>query len=144
MNFENTHAYNFEGSIRGMRNPMNSWDKSDSCFGLVSIFDDDSLTDVCDAWIENENIKRRERGLEEYSHDMEDYNEYYNVLEKYEQWLSTEGILRVDEHNHVYEVAFIGPGDLNLAQRLVLAGNEHAKFMRQIFVSVDITAPLYW
>ena len=26
----------------------------------------------------------------------------------------------------------------------MLAGNEHAKFMRQIFVSVDITAPLYW
>ena len=38
----------------------------------------------------------------------------------------------------------IGEDDLNLAQRLVRAGNEHAKFMRQIFVSVDITAPLYF
>ena len=30
MQFSNTKTYNFEGSIRGMRNPMNSWDRSDS------------------------------------------------------------------------------------------------------------------
>ena len=38
----------------------------------------------------------------------------------------------------------IGKNDLNLAQRLIKAGSEHRKFLRQIFVSVDITAPLYW
>lgn len=38
----------------------------------------------------------------------------------------------------------IGENDLDLAQRLIKAGSEHRKFMRQIFVSVDITAPLYW
>lgn len=38
----------------------------------------------------------------------------------------------------------IGPNDLDLAQRLIKSGPEHMKFMRQIFVSVDITAPLYW
>lgn len=38
----------------------------------------------------------------------------------------------------------IGENDLNLAQRLITAGDEHAKFLRQIFVTVDITAPLYW
>ena len=38
----------------------------------------------------------------------------------------------------------IGENDLGLAQRLIKAGSEHRKFMRQIFVSVDITAPLYW
>lgn len=38
----------------------------------------------------------------------------------------------------------IGKNDLELAQRLIRAGSEHRKFMRQIFVSVDITAPLYW
>lgn len=38
----------------------------------------------------------------------------------------------------------IGENDLGLAQRLINAGSEHRKFMRQIFVSVDITAPLYW
>lgn len=37
----------------------------------------------------------------------------------------------------------LGPKDKKLAQRLICAGNEHRKFMRQIFVSVDITAPLY-
>ena len=39
--------------------------------------------------------------------------------------------------------AFIGPNDMDLAKRLIKAGPEHRKFLRQIFVSVDITAPLY-
>ena len=38
----------------------------------------------------------------------------------------------------------IGENDLALAVRLIKAGSEHRKFMRQIFVSVDITGPLYW
>ncbi len=38
----------------------------------------------------------------------------------------------------------LGPNDLGLAVRLRRAGSDHRKFMRQIFVSVDITAPLYW
>ena len=37
----------------------------------------------------------------------------------------------------------IGENDLDLAQRLIKSGSEHRKFMRQIFVSVDITGPLY-
>ena len=37
-----------------------------------------------------------------------------------------------------------GPNDLDLAKRLARAGSDHRKFLRQIFVSVDITAPLYW
>lgn len=43
------------------------------------------------------------------------------------------------------QVLFVlGPNDLSLARRLVKAGSDHRKFLRQIFVSVDITAPLYW
>lgn len=38
----------------------------------------------------------------------------------------------------------LGPKDLELAVRLCRAGSDHRKFIRQIFVSVDITAPLYW
>ncbi len=38
----------------------------------------------------------------------------------------------------------IGANDMKLAQSLIRGGSEHRKFMRQIFVSVDITAPLYW
>ena len=34
--------------------------------------------------------------------------------------------------------------DIDLAQRLIKAGPEHRKFMRQIYVSVDITAPIFW
>ena len=38
----------------------------------------------------------------------------------------------------------LGPNDMDLARRLRKAGSDHRKFIRQIFVSVDITAPLYW
>ena len=38
----------------------------------------------------------------------------------------------------------LGPNDLDLAKRLAHAGSDHRKFLRQIFVTVDITAPLYW
>lgn len=38
----------------------------------------------------------------------------------------------------------IGENDMRLAQSLIRAGSEHRKFLRQIFVSVDITAPLFW
>ena len=74
MQFERTEISSFKPALRGMRNPMNSWDRSDS--------------NQC--------------------------------------------------------IHHIGPNDLELAQRLVRAGAEHAKFMRQIEVWVDITAPLYW
>ena len=38
----------------------------------------------------------------------------------------------------------LGPNDMDLAKRLRKAGSDHRKYVRQIFVSVDITAPLYW
>lgn len=76
MKFENTKVMNFDGALHGMRNPMNSWGKSDS---------------------------------------------------------------RETECTYI-----IGENDMKLAKKLIRAGSEHRKFMRQIFVSVDITAPLYW
>lgn len=68
--------WGFEHAVRGMRNPMNSWDKSDTF---------------------------------------------------------------VD-----YDLVLLGNKDKELMKRLVHAGPSHRKFLRQIFVSVDITAPLYW
>ena len=129
MEFKLTRVHNFEGAFRGMRNPMNSWDRSDSFFGLASIYNEDCLTDVADAWIKTE--------------EQTD-NNYYDLLNDYENWLTNQGILDECGIDDIYTVAFIGPNDMSLAQKLILAGNEHAKFMRQIFVSVDITAPLYW
>ena len=72
--FETNDVWGFEWAFKGMRNPMSSWDNSDS------------------------------------------------------NWLFQE----------------IGMNDLVLAKRLINAGSEHRKFLRQIYVSVDITAPLYW
>ncbi len=85
---EKFDIWGFEHAVRGMRNPMNSWDKSDSHFEID-----------CD------------------SRDC-DYADQYRYS--------------------------IGPKDLELMQKLYSAGTEHRKFLRQIFVSVDITAPLYW
>ena len=48
------------------------------------------------------------------------------------------------ETKGVVESFHIGPKDLNLAQRMIGAGTDESKFMRQIFISVDITAPFYW
>lgn len=49
-----------------------------------------------------------------------------------------------DPNDYAIEAPIIGTNDMKLAQQLIRAGSEHRKFMRQIFVSVDITAPLYW
>lgn len=49
-----------------------------------------------------------------------------------------------DELDEKYDVFIIGKNDLELMQKLIKAGSEHRKFLRQIFVSVDITAPLCW
>ena len=75
---ENIEVFNFEGAFRGLRNPMNSWNKSDSYIDALA-------------------------------------NKY-----------------------------IVGENDLKLAQRMIGAGTDESKFMRQIFVSMDITAPLYW
>ena len=90
MKFEYTEVFNFKGALRGMRNPKESWDKSDTF--ICGNSGTDCPCDNC---------------------------------------------------SHVAGVE-IGKNDLALAQSLIRAGSEHRKFMRQIFVSVDITAPLYW
>ena len=74
---ERTAVMNLDGAIRGARNPMNSWAKSDS---------------------------------------------YYDESGKF----------------------VLGPVDVDFGHRLAVSGSDHRKFLRQIFVTVDITAPLYW
>ena len=94
--FEKTETMGWEGAIRGMRNAMNSWDKSDS----GNCYDFDSC-DVCP-------------------------------------------LVEPCKKTDCTQTYVIGPNDLDLARRLAKGGPVHAKYRRQIFVSVDITAPLYW
>ena len=75
--FERTDVMNFENAMRGARNPLNSWARSDS---------------------------------------------HYDENGKF----------------------VFGPNDLDLAKRLCQSGTDHRKFIRQIFITVDITAPIYW
>ena len=74
---ERVDVYGLRSSLRGARNPMNSWSKSDS-------------------------------------------------------YTSEDGVF------------VVGANDIAFAHKLVVAGSDHRKFLRQIFVSMDITAPLYW
>ena len=50
----------------------------------------------------------------------------------------------IKRKNSIYQVMKIGENDMDLAKRMIKAGTPNDKFLRQIFVSVDITAPLYW
>lgn len=88
MKFENTEVMNFRSAIRGARNPLESWSKSDSGWGYV-----------------NDN-----------------------------------GVIK--------PMFTIGENDMKLLQNLIKSsikgGNSHSKFLRQIFVTVDITASLYY
>ena len=57
-------------------------------------------------------------------------------------WDRSDSYRAVDGLDIEYYV--IGPNDMKLMQALIKGGPEHRKFMRQIFISVDITAPFYW
>ena len=51
---------------------------------------------------------------------------------------------RIDSHTEPDGSFVFGPNDLDLAMRLAKAGSDHRKYLRMVFVSVDVTAPLYW
>lgn len=99
---EKTVVSGWEAAIRGMRNPMNSWELSDSV--------------VCP----------NGSGYE------------YCVIDK-------EGCQRVGHGETFNEAVYcVGKNDLKLMKKLSAAGNDHAKYLRMINVTCDITAPLYW
>ena len=136
MKFEHTQVFNFEGALRGFRNPKNSWDKSDSFFGIVNINNYPYESEIADNWINS---------LHPNLNWPNEYTEEGEALQnQYSEKLIKNGVLKLNDNDEVAEVAFIGPNDMKLAQTLIKAGPEHRKFLRQIFVSVDITAPLYW
>ena len=82
-----TEVNGFKAAIRGMRNSMNSWDKSDSRYSCLCMDD------------------KRDCPAEPY---------------------------------------IVGPNDLALMKKLSKAGTDHAKFLRFITVTADITAPMFW
>lgn len=141
MKFENTEVFNFKGAFRGMRNPLESWDKSDSFMGMINTNYEYPELEIATNWADNENKIRKQKDRKPYEKNSDNYE---TLVKAYESWLLSQGGLSTNNDGTIYDVALIGPNDLELAQRLVRAGNEHAKFMRQIFVCVDITAPIYW
>lgn len=130
MKFEQTKVMNFEGAFRGLRNPLESWNKSDSEFGFYY-----------NQWEEDPTDRIAFKYCQKYNGEEEEEDDH---MDEYINWLWEQGQLKIYRENDVYEYAYIGPNDLNLAQRMIKAGTSDRKFLRQIFVSVDITAPLYW
>ena len=130
---------NFEGAFRGLRNPLESWAKSDSRFGFESEWGDSDY-EVASYYCV------KELGLDPKDSEAisaADEDKYYDYQEEKAEWLRENGILTpVTEEG--FEYAYIGPTDLDLAHRMIQAGSSDRKFLRQIMVSVDITAPLYW
>ena len=134
MKFQNVKVYNFEGALRGMRNPKNSWHLSDSFFGLVDMETTEADYMVAEKWVQKDYP----------NYPMEENPEAERLYEMADDWLLANGVLERDEYNSIANCAFIGPNDMHLAQTLIKSGPEHRKFLRQIMVCVDITAPLYW
>jgi hypothetical protein len=126
MKFENTKVMNFEGAFRGLRNPLNSWDKSDSQFGIAPRDQALSIAGTMAANMFSEKEK------------IDECLEYSDKLVK-------NGIQLFNNNDTIcYEYNLLGLADLDLAHRMIKASSSERKFLRQIFVSVDITAPLYW
>lgn len=134
MKFQNVKVYNFEGALRGMRNPKNSWHLSDSFFGLADMETTEADYMVAEKWVQKDYP----------NYPMEENPEAERLYEMADDWLLANGVLERDEYNSIANCAFIGPNDMHLAQTLIKSGPEHRKFLRQIMVCVDITAPLYW
>lgn len=135
MKFENTEVFNFEGAFRGMRNPYDSWDKADSSFGTFSYEPNDDGWDIAEEYYGNLGWRNSE--------DLEVIKEAENEIDELQNWLIQQGI-RWNKDNEHGTWAYIGPKDMRLAQQLISGGPVHSKFLRQIIVSVDITAPFYW
>lgn len=129
MKFENIRVYNFEHALRGMRNPKNSWHLSDSSFGIAEWDNAHEFAKNC-AW--------------DWAYSVEPFNEDDRemIANSYLEWLSNNYRIHIDDD--YVEFACIGPKDMRLAKALIQGGSEHRKFLRQIMVTVDITAPLYW
>lgn len=129
MQFDNTRTFNWEGAFHGMRAPLESWAKSDSMFGIAPMESTYDL-EMLNTWRDKEYPDGFNTEQERTAYNAEKIS-----------WIDNNGILRCD--NNCMEFAFLGPADLDLAQRLIKAGPEHRKFLRQIFVSTYISLPLF-
>jgi hypothetical protein len=136
---DNLRVFNMEGAFRGLRNPMNSWDKSDSISGIGDYdqFNMD-VDNIIGTYIKNAFGDHYNDWLEEDGWQ----DEYDEMAEHLNNWYAENATLDWDGRASTYFL--LGYNDKLLAQRMVLAGADEGKFARQIFVSLDIEAPLLW
>ena len=127
MKFKNTWTGNWDNAFVGLRHPMESYNKSDSLFGIAEN----------DAWLDDVVGEAAQSYIDNWKDERVDPNKT-----QIKDYLLDNGVL--DWGKYACNYAFLGAVDIDLAQRMIRAGSPNDKFLRQIFVSVDITAPLYW
>ena len=115
MKFKTISVSNIWGALHGMRNPKDSWALSDTLTYTV----DQNVETVAKLWS-----------------TKTDKNSNPMIYDDAIDWL----FAQIRDGNR----DLIGPNDMRLAQTLIDGGSEHRKYLRQIQVCVDITAPMYW
>ena len=133
---KNTQVFGWEAAIRGSRNPMNSWEKSDSWF-LDRYDNDASEWDAHSFSLPAVYIKD---DLSEKTIEVR----WYPILENGK--LDRQSIIlngEIDDR-FTFSPCIIGPADHKLLMNLCKDGTEESKWRRMVHVSMDITAPLYW
>ena len=112
---ENLKVYNIDGAIRGMRNPMASHDKSDTKMCMDHLTHNEDKCKMCP------------------------YHFYMNGRNS-----GISCVYSTDLNKVMDPPIVVGESDMELAIKLCRAGTEHRKFLRQISICFDVTAPLYW
>lgn len=115
MKFKTISVSNIWGALHGMRNPKDSWALSDTLTYTV----DQNVETVAKLWS-----------------TKTDKNPNPMIYGDAINWLFAQ---MIDGNRDL-----VGPNDMRLAQTLIDGGSEHRKYLRQIQVCVDITAPMYW
>lgn len=141
---EKTEVVGWEAAIRGMRNPKNSWDKSDSSF--------------CNSWI-SVGDRLPERPFHDWVLVKIEFNDGGNGVPHIAELINGkwhfQGLDSFDAEKTLglkvthwrpieYTENHINKNDHDLMTRLAKGGPVHAKYRRMIAVYLDITAPLYW
>lgn len=118
---KNAEVFGWEAAIRGARNPMNSWDKSDS-------------------WFIKEYV---DNGRRVDAHQINPSYTNYDYMKNIELRDQIDAELKYANDNSINGV-FIGLNDHKLLTNLCKGGTEESKWRRMVHVQMDVTAPLYW
>lgn len=131
---ENTQVFGWEAAIRGARNPMNSWEKSDSWF--VDYWDN------LDEYYGVHTIFGRHAEMQDTNEKTVGGSPLMDI-----SWFDKDGNpykVTVPWNDKLDSEVILGFSDHKLLMNLCKGGTEESKWRRMVHVQMDVTAPLYW